>query len=208
MKKNKTLILTTVLCLLPLILSAVVYNRLPDQMAIHWGTGNTPNGYTSKFLASFGLPLFLAVLNFVGHVVLDHDPRRTDSAPVMLLLGKWIIPVISLIVNPFTLLWNLGYDLPIDKVILPFIGILFIICGNYLPKCRQNYTIGIKLPWTLNSEENWNRTHHLAGYLWIICGILMLIFGLLLPPEWIIAVILVIAFIPSIYSFFLYTRGI
>ena len=54
-------------------------------------------------------------------------------------------------------------------------GLVFIIIGNYLPKCKQNYTVGIKLPWTLNSEENWNKTHRLAGYVFMLCGIMQIV---------------------------------
>ena len=81
---------------------------------------------------------------------------------------------------------------------------MFIIIGNYLPKARQNYTIGIKIPWTLANEENWNRTHRLAGYLWMICGILMILISLtrFVPAEWLLIMVLV----PCIYSFWLHAE--
>ena len=85
---------------------------------------------------------------------------------------------------------------------------MIIIIGNYLPKARQNYTIGIKIPWTLANEENWNRTHRLAGYLWMICGILMVLICLtqLVPSEWLIGIILFMTLVPCVYSFWLHTK--
>ena len=88
------------------------------------------------------------------------------------------------------------------------LGLLFLIIGNYLPKARQNYTIGIKIPWTLANEENWNRTHRLAGYLWMICGILM-IFNCLtrfVPAIWLFGILLIMVLVPCIYSFWLHAK--
>ena len=83
---------------------------------------------------------------------------------------------------------------------------MFTIIGNYLPKARQNYTIGIKIPWTLANEENWNRTHRLAGYLWMACGILMIIMCLtrFVPFEWLIGLFLIMVLVPCIYSCWLH----
>lgn len=59
-------------------------------------------------------------------------------------------------------------------LILVLAGVLFVVMGNYLPKAKQSYTLGIKIAWTLNSEENWNRPHRLAGWIWMISGLLMI----------------------------------
>ena len=77
-----------------------------------------------------------------------------------------------------------------------------------MSKSHQNYTVGIKLPWTLNSEENWNRTHRLAGKLWIFAGILFI--GNIFFQNWQIPFVVTIAvvIIPMIYSFLLYKKGI
>ena len=103
---------------------------------------------------------------------------------------------------------NLGYKLDITLFSELLLGLLFIIIGNFLPKARQNYTIGIKIPWTLANEENWNRTHRLAGYLWMICGILMVLISLtrFVPAEWLVGIILIMVFVPCIYSFWLHAK--
>ena len=88
------------------------------------------------------------------------------------------------------------------------LGILFTVIGNYMPKAKQSYTMGIKLPWTLNSEENWNRTHRLAGFVWSVGGLLMIVNGFV---QWVwLSEIIVFAmiFIPIVYSFVLYRKGI
>jgi uncharacterized membrane protein len=87
-------------------------------------------------------------------------------------------------------------------------GILFIVIGNYMPKTRQNYTIGIKVPWALDNEENWNRTHRLAGYLWVAGGIALVILALagLTNPVLMIGVVLFFTLVPTFYSWWLHAK--
>lgn len=75
--------------------------------------------------------------------------------------------------------------------------------GNYFPKCRQNYIIGIRTPWTLKDEENWHSTHRIAGKMWVMGGIIILIAALALPSDlWALLLDMAILFVfPVIYSF-------
>jgi len=88
-------------------------------------------------------------------------------------------------------------------------GLLFILIGNYLPKTKQSYTMGIKLPWTLASEENWNRTHRLAGFLWVLGGVYFIVMSFI---GWSLIAFLiplaVMVLIPAVYSYLLYRKGI
>ena len=87
-----------------------------------------------------------------------------------------------------------------------FLGIVFLAVGNYMPKTRQNYTIGIKIPWALNDTENWNKTHHFAGIIWIVCGVILII-NAFLDIIWLVpASIAVAVLLPTAYSFLLYQR--
>ena len=99
---------------------------------------------------------------------------------------------------------------PTETIVPLLVGILFVVIGNYLPKTKQSYTMGIKLPWTLASEENWNRTHRLAGFLWVIGGILLILLTLLrLWNTWtFLLVIIPMSVVPMIYSYLLYRKGI
>ena len=209
MKANKkTLIITSIVTILPVLIGIICWNRLPDVMATHFGFNNEANGFSSKAFAVFGLPMILLAVLWVGAFVTAHDPKRQNISPKMFSLMLWIAPVISLVAAATIYPVNLGYELNIAFFSELLSGLMFIIIGNYLPKARQNYTIGIKIPWTLANEENWNRTHRLAGYLWMICGILMILISLtrFVPAEWLVGIFLIMVLVPCIYSFWLHAE--
>ena len=205
---RKTLIITSIVTILPVLIGIICWNRLPDVMATHFGFNNEANGFSSKAFAVFGLPLILLAVLWVGAFVTAHDPKRQNISPKMFSLMLWIAPVSSLVAAATIYPVNLGYELDIAFFGELLLGLMFIIIGNYLPKARQNYTIGIKIPWTLANEENWNRTHRLAGYLWMICGILMILISLtrFVPAEWLVGIFLIMVLVPCIYSFWLHAE--
>ncbi len=202
---DRTLVVTTLVCLLPLVFSALVYAELPDQVAIHFNAAGVPDNFASKAFAAFGLPLLLTLLNVVLQIALKADPKRDPNERIYH-ISRWLIASLNLFLTPLTLLIALGKPIEVQRVVPMAVSILLLIIGNYLPKCKQNYTIGIKIPWTLASEYNWRKTHRFAGWLWTVVSIAFIL-GLLLnldaAPLFIIGIpILVI--VPAIYSFILY----
>ena len=205
---KKTLIITSIVTLLPILIGVVFWNRLPDVMATHFGTDNQANGFSSKAVAVFGLPLFLLAIQWIAALVTARDPRKQNISPKMYTLVLWLVPVLSLVVAAMMYPVNLGYQVDISYICELFVGVILIVIGNYLPKARQNYTIGIKLPWTLANEENWNRTHRFAGWLWLASGILMVVLTLCgaINPAWMTAIFVLTVLAPSAYSFWLHAR--
>jgi uncharacterized membrane protein len=102
----------------------------------------------------------------------------------------------------------LGKEVKMESVLPVILGLLFTIIGNYLPKCKQNYTIGIKVPWTLDNEENWNRTHRLAGRLWVVCGLIILFTGFFSLTWILLPIALLMVLVPFVYSYMLYRKGV
>ena len=205
---KKTLIIASIVTILPVLIGIICWNRLPDVMATHFGMNNEANGFSSKAFAVFGIPVILLAVLWFGAFVTSHDPKRQNISPKMFSLVVWIAPVTSLVVAAILYPVNLGYALDITFFVELLSGVMFIIIGTYLPKARQNYTIGIRVPWTLANEENWNRTHRLAGTLWIICGILMIIICLtrLAPVQWFVGILLIMVLVPCIYSYWLHAK--
>ena len=208
-KYSKTLILTSFLTLLPMVAGLILWNRLPDQMPIHWNIHGEADGWAGKTMATFGMPLFLLAMHwFCALVTVYADPKKENHSEKVLRMVFWIMPLLSILVSVFTYSAALGVAVDMNMMLPIFLGLLFTVIGNFLPKCKQNYTVGIKLPWTLNSEENWNKTHRFAGILWVIGGLATLVLGLFGAIWAYVPIMLAMAIVPVIYSFLLYRKGI
>ena len=203
MKKElrKTVTLTTIITLLPILVGLFYWNQLPEKMATHFDMEGTPNGWSSKWFAVIGLPAILAVVNALCTVLTETDPRRHKYPEKMMKLVYWICPVVSWFCAGITISYGLGNEfVAMPKMASLFLGILFVIIGNYLPKVKQNYYMGIKLPWTYSDEENWNRTHRMAGKLWVAGGIVLLLNFFLGIRGLEIAVLIIMVVVPTVYS--------
>ena len=196
-----------IVCLLPLILSAVVFDKLPEYVPIHWNSSGIPDDFAPKLIAAFGLPFFFFILFLVVTLFLQNDPKRANMPKILRLISFWIIPLLSLITIPMSLFISLGIQIPIVYILQLVTSFFIILMGNYLPKCKHNYTLGIRLPWTLYSEDNWNKTHHFAGYVWTICGVLLLVMGLLSFYSYSILVYACMILLPAVYSFLYFKKN-
>ena len=206
-KKNlKKIIITSIIILLPILVGAIIWDKLPEQVATHFGINGEADGYSSRLFAVIGMPLIMLALHIVCLVATSLDPKSKNIGGKALNLVIWITPTISVVACSVIYAAALGYSGNVGRIMCTFVGFLLIVIGNYLPKCRQNYTIGIKIPWTLNDEENWNKTHRFAGVLWVICGVLTLV-SALIGILWFFFVLLgVMLFAPIIYSFLIYRK--
>lgn len=206
-ENKKKLIITSIVILLPILIGLILWNKLPDQVPTHWNAQGEVDGWSSKVFAVFGLPIVLFAVHWMCILVTSVDPKKQNIEGKVLWIVFWICPIISLLVGMLSYGAALGVEFKVDKIMLAIMGIMFIVVGNYLPKCKQSYTVGIKLPWTLNDEENWNRTHRMGGKLWVISGIILLLSMLLSTSAMAIVVLAVVGvsvLVPTVYSYLLF----
>lgn len=204
-KKNKVaLIATSIVILIPILIGLLLWDRLPEQVPTHWGIDGEVDGWSSKAVAVFVFPCILLGIHWLCVIVSSIDPGSKNYHRKMITLVLWICPAISLLIGSLIYAKVLGYDLDVEIVMPLLVGLMFIIVGNLLPKCRQSYTMGIKLPWTLASEENWNKTHRLSGKVWVIGGIVLMVTALW-GSFWLLMVVLAaMVLIPTVYSYLHY----
>ena len=199
---KKLIILTALLTLLPIAAGLLLWDRLPAQIAIHFAADGTPDNWASKLVAVVGLPLLVTAIHLLGIAMTAIDPKHKNHDARQLTLMLWICPMVSALVSVLMLGNALG---KVDTTSVPFfvtvfLGVLFVIIGNYLPKCRPNYTIGIKLPWTLHDEENWRFTHRVGGFAFSIAGVLV-IFSAFFGAFWMpFAILLLAVLVPTVAS--------
>ncbi len=208
LKENKwKVIVSSVVILLPIVFGLMLWDKLPDTMTTHWGADGNADGSGAKAFAVFGLPVILLALHMVCLLLTALDRRQKGQSPKALNIVFCVVPFISLFTGATVYAAALGKDFDFLALIPGLLGIMFVVIGNYLPKIKQNRTLGIRVSWTLNNEENWNKTHRLGGKVWVICGLAML-FSVFLPQAAMVPVavcaILAATVIPIVYSYRIY----
>lgn len=190
--------------------AAVLYPRLPARIPTHWDLHGSPNGWggpASAFLfpaVATGLAALFAVLPRI-------DPRRAHwrafseevgvIANVLVLFIGWI--------EVAALGASIGWHIDFRRSMLAGVGVLLAVIGNYLPRIRSNWWIGIRTPWTLESERVWRDTHRVAGRTFVAGGVVAAA-GALLPEllgtAVMVVALLVTSIVPVVYSYLAWRR--
>jgi len=209
-KNNKvSLVLSSVAILLPVFAGIILWDMLPDSMAVHWNAAGESDGFGTKAFSVFGLPIIMLVLQWVCIFFTEKDPKNKNQSPKMQELVLWICPALTWVASGAVYFFALGKEFnPIS--LPPFIlGVMFVVLGNYLPKCKQNFTMGIKVKWALENEVNWNKTHRFGGILWFVGGLIIIASGFL-PDKFMFgimtAVLLICVVVPVVYSYCVYRK--
>lgn len=154
--------ITCLVTLLPIVLGVIFWQRLPEEIAIHFNIHNEPDNYASKSVAVLGIPLMMAVIQCLLCVITDLQLQRRGRNPKMERVSKWIIPFTTVVLYVFTLCFSLGVELDARRIALLILGLTFIVLGNYLPKTEANN----------DRERKFNRV---SGFGMVVYGIICLI---------------------------------
>ena len=209
LKNKKTLVITSLLTLLPIPVGLLLWNKFPETMAIHWGITGQADGFASVPFAVFVPPVIMLAVQWLCILATALDKGNKNRNQKMQTIVLWVIPLICNLsccgIYALALGWKFS---PVAWTMIPM-GLLFAVIGNYMPKTRMNSTMGIKVPWTYSSEANWNATHRFAGKVWMLGGLLLALSGLLthwLAVTIMLASILVLIVLPVAYSYRFYKK--
>lgn len=172
--KWKSVIITSVVCLLPIFLGLLLWNKLPDTMAIHFNIYNEPDNFASKGFVVFGMPFFMVLLQMVCCIINDINAHKHGERKKIEQITKWIIPVMTIVLQTVTLAYGLGIKVDIRKVAAIIVGVVFLLIGNYLPKFDyiKNYDI---------DTQKARKINRFIGFETVVMGGLMLV-SIFLPP--------------------------
>ena len=209
-KENKVrLLVSSLITLLPMVFGIIFWDKLPDTMITHWGADGIADGFNGKAFSVFVPTAIIFVLNIFCAIATSFDQNSRNQNKKAMGIIFWIVPIISLLVNGAMYSVALGREMSINWLFPALFGILFVVIGNYMPKIKQNRTMGIKISWALNNEENWNKTHRLAGKLWVAGGIVLIATAFLplkLAIGIMLSVFLVMMVVPVVYSYCIYCK--
>lgn len=173
------LIVTSIICILPMIIGVATWNILPDRMVSHFDIAGNPNQYMAKWMNVFTLPLILLATHLLCSLSsIYSNSNKGQISKKFINVVIWFTPLTSVFVTTMIFGYTFGYSMNVSFWGQIFLAVIFLVIGNYLPKLRQNHVAGTRIKWTYESSKNWDHTQRFSGYCLCIAGILCLISAL------------------------------
>ena len=201
-----------ILALVPLIITAFLFPSLPDRIPMHWNAAGDIDSWGGR-ISAFYIPLMIIGINLLMKFLPKIDPRRKNYER----FGKAyyairLVLVLFLGLISGIILYSAFHPTGVATgIIVPAgVGVLFAVIGNFMPKFKHNYFVGVKTPWTLANEEVWRKTHRLAGVIWFWGGLILAACAFIIPETVYFIVflvgVMVLAFVPMGYSYYVYYK--
>jgi uncharacterized membrane protein len=196
----------------PVLYLLLTWDAMPETIVTRFKYGPTiedRQGSEALMIATVVISAVSVLLYVLLRNLERVDPKVTESTPKSGFNRLGFIMCVFMTIGNFSLIWSIMNNATINvNAIFAGVGVLVSIAGNYINNLKPNYVAGIRLPWTLSDPENWRKTHHLAGKLWFIGGILLIIISVVSSGRFLIpltvGVVLVVIIIPGVYSYRIY----
>jgi len=192
--------------LLPFVYLSTIWTELPARIPTHFDLGGNPNGWSDKngliyLLASLGIGTYLVML-----LIPRFDPRKKIQQMGEKYYSLRVLMTIFMTLISVYILYSGNGNKINPNLLIGLIGAFYAVFGNYLQTVKPNYFIGFRTPWTLENEQTWKRTHRLAGRMWMLGGLFIVITSFTLNNNIALGIIfvtitLIIVIVPVIYSY-------
>jgi uncharacterized membrane protein len=193
------------------LVAALCWSHASDRIPVHWNWRGEVDRYGGKFEGLLLLPLVSVALYLLLLVLPLFDPGKANYrtfAGAYNLIRLTITLFLSAIYAVGVLV-SLGYHVDMNTAIGLALGVLFIVLGNVMGKIRPNWFVGVRTPWTLSSKLSWTKTHRLAGWLFIVMGLLAVVWAIL-QNAWMLGVMITVDIACGIslvvYSYLVYRK--
>jgi uncharacterized membrane protein len=188
-----------------------VYKSLPDRVPIHWNYQGQIDGWMPKPWGPFLLPMLSVFVIAIVIIAPRVSPKGFEMSPFARVYPTIAAAIagVQFYLTALVLAAGLGASIAMNRHIPAIMGILFVVLGNYLGKVTRNFFVGIRTPWTLADDVVWERTHRMAGPVFVTGGLFLIAMGFIssIPPVAGLVAIAVSVSLPVIYSFVTWRRS-
>lgn len=197
--------------LLPFVYLAIIWNKLPQKVPVHWNIRGEVDRYGEK-TEMILIPVLLPLLVYLIFLVVPKiDPKnKLNKMGNKLNSLKFVLITLMSGLALFLIFSAQHQNFTNPNLIFVFVGLMYLVFGNYFKTIKANYFIGIRTPWTLESETVWKETHRLAGKLWLAGGLLVIISALFLDDKMNVLnffiITGIITLVPAVYSYFIFKK--
>jgi uncharacterized membrane protein len=192
----------------------IFYNRLPENVPMHWNVYGQIDSFSPKFPGAFFIPLMEIFMTLVFVFLPKFDPKKENYAKFnkAYTVFMFVMVVFFTAIQLVILGVSMGADfIKVDTIVKLLVGLLILIIGNLMPKLKHNYFMGIKTPWTLSSESVWLKTHRHGGVVWFAAGVLMVLLAFIpgqISAAAYFSITIIAALEPILYSFLCYRKEV
>lgn len=186
--QKKSLILSGLICLLPIPVGVALWKKLPETMAIHFNVWNEADGFAPRWMVVFGLPLLMLALQVLCCIINDIHAAKHGSRPKLEAITKSIIPVLTIVLQAVTLGYGLGWSMDMRKIVALLVGLILLAVGNYQPKLDYIKDYDIK------NTEKARKINRFIGYATVLVGLLFVISAFLPPVGSVVCLFLLIPY--------------
>lgn len=209
MKLSRTGIISTVFVLVAVATGIWLYPQMPAMVAVHFDALGRADDWSPRWFIA-ALPTFMVLGSIILTRVLPAiSPRKFGIKPFARIYGvvMLVIQGVMLVLGVCMALTGTDYHMPLVTIEMLAFGVMLMVVGNYMGKLRKNFFIGIRTPWTLTSDAVWERTHRMAGWLFMLVGLAWIALDLAgVDPQVSIGVMMVAILISVAYSYVAYRR--
>jgi len=193
------------------VIAVFFYKKMPEMVPSHWNFQGEIDSYMNRNLfvllipgISVGIYLFMTFLPFI-------DPLKRNVqkfANVYLWMKTIIIGFLAFLFFLITYISVSGkLFFPVGLAVTLSVGIMMILLGMIMPLIKKNYFIGIRTPWTIDSEEVWDITHKRAKFAFIVGGAIMILGGIFeAVTSWFFLVAILALLWPVVDSYFVHRK--
>ncbi len=209
-KKNfKTLIITSLIILLPIVFVLIKWNTIPDTIPIHFNVSGEVDQYGNKLFLIIA-PAIIFLLQWVGVVDAHFKNKKSPLKQPYVKVMSWVCASVSFAISIMMYNAAIGKLMTVHRTLPLVIGMIFVIMGNLMPKFQKNTFAGLRVKWTLANSDVWFKTHRFCSRVAVVTGFAIMILGafentaIAFPIMWGLVILTVL--IPTVYSYILYKR--
>ena len=199
---------------IPVLYTISIYPSLPSTIPTHFNIKGEADAWGNRndiWLTSIIFPVISIGIYLLLTNISKIDPKKTaGQSPDVLQKIANVICIFMCALNLIIIYSSQAGSINIGKLILPLMGLLFMVLGNYMHSIKPNYFVGFRLPWTLENEDNWRKTHQLVGKVWVLGGFVNVTATLALPVVTgfiaFFSITALMVIIPGIYSYRYYIK--
>ena len=164
------------------------------QYAVHWNIHGEADRFGGRNEILWLMPALSIALAALFSILPAIDPRgrnllRSSLAYLVIWIGAFMVLAFAhamMVLNAAGVLAlaDVTGGPGLLRAVAVLVGLFVAALGAVMGKIRPNWFMGVRTPWTLSSDLSWDKTHRLAGYLFVATGLASVLAALVLVPQW------------------------